>query len=97
MDGTGSMKERVSFPPERWVTPVLTIFVLPAVLLFAYRWNPALSHNLTEMFCVIVACGIFMLTWNARNFVDNHYFVFLGIAYLFAATRGMVRSAREPA
>ena len=77
------MKERVSFPPERWVAPVLTILVLPAALLLAYRWNPAFSHDLTETFSVIVACGIFMLTWNARKFVDNHYFIFLGIAYLF--------------
>ncbi len=35
------------------------------------------------MFCVVVAVGIFMLTWNARRFIDNHYFLFLGIAYLF--------------
>ncbi len=83
MKETGSMKGRVSFPPERWVPPVLTILVIPAALLFAYRWNPALSHNLTETFSVIVACGVFMLTWNARKIIDNHYFIFLGVAYLF--------------
>lgn len=83
MDGIGSSKERVSFPPERWVPPVLAILVIPFALLFAYRWNPALSHNLAETFSVVVACAVFMLTWNARKFIDNHYFIFLGIAYLF--------------
>ena len=35
------------------------------------------------MFCVVVAVSLFMLTWNARRFIDNHYFLFLGIAFLF--------------
>ena len=45
--------------------------------------EPNLPHNLAEMFSVVVAVGIFMLTWNARRFIDNNYFLFLGIAYLF--------------
>jgi PAS domain S-box-containing protein len=31
----------------------------------------------------MVAGGIFMVSWNTRRFVDNHYLLFLGIAYLF--------------
>ena len=45
--------------------------------------GPSLPHNLAEMFSVVVAIGIFMLTWNARRFLDNHFFLFLGVAYLF--------------
>ena len=45
--------------------------------------GPSLPHNLAEMFSVVVAVGIFMLTWNARRFLDNHFFLFLGVAYLF--------------
>jgi len=78
-------------PQEPWTIPArdgriplfLTVLFLPAVLFLAYRWNPVLSHNLAETFGVVVACSVFMLTWNARNFIDNHYFLFLGIAYLF--------------
>ncbi|MBI5576278.1 MAG: PAS domain S-box protein [Deltaproteobacteria bacterium] len=65
--------------------PGLAIGVLgvPAALIAAYWWNPVLSHDIAETFSIIVACGVFMLTWNARKFIDNHYFIFLGIAYLF--------------
>lgn len=59
------------------------VLLAPVLLLAAYLHNPVLSHNIVEMFCVVVACGIFMLTWNARGFIDNHYFIFLGTAYLF--------------
>jgi len=77
------MKEWVSFSPERWITLALAVLVIPAALLIAYRWNPALSHNLAETFSIVVACGVFMFTWNARNIIDNDYFIFLGVACLF--------------
>ena len=54
-----------------------------ALLYLMHLHGPALPHSLAEMFCVVVAVGLFMLTWNARRFIDNHYFLFLGIAYLF--------------
>ncbi len=57
--------------------PVIVIFYL------MHLHGPSLPHNLAEMFSVVVAVGIFMLTWNARRFLDNHFFLFLGIAYLF--------------
>jgi PAS domain S-box-containing protein len=83
LNGTESIKERIFFPRDRWLSLVLTVLFIPASLFFAYRWNPVLSHNLGETFCIIVACGVFMLTWNARGIIDNHYFLFLGITYLF--------------
>jgi signal transduction histidine kinase len=42
-----------------------------------------LFHSIVEIFSIVVACGIFMLAWNARRFLDNTYLLFLGIAYLF--------------
>lgn len=83
MGGTGSPKESIFLPRERWLPLALTLLLILALLLFADRWDPAFSHNLAEMFSVVVACGVFMLTWNARKFIDNHYFIFLGIACLF--------------
>ncbi len=72
------------FPPrEKLLGFAFGGLVVPAVLYAAYWRNPVFAHDLAEMFSVVVACGIFMLTWNARGFIDNHYFLFLGIAYLF--------------
>jgi len=78
-----SAVERTVSTREQWIRLGVVGLLVPAILYAAYRNNPVLSHDITEMFSVIVACGIFMLTWNARELIDNHYFVFLGIAYLF--------------
>jgi PAS domain S-box-containing protein len=45
--------------------------------------NYLLFHGLAEIFSIVVACGIFMIGWNARPFLENSYFPSLGIAYLF--------------
>jgi len=42
-----------------------------------------LFHTLVEIFSVIVACAIFMVAWNTRNFLNNSYLLLLGIAYPF--------------
>jgi len=42
-----------------------------------------LFHTIVELFSVCVACAIFMLVWNSRQFIQNNYMLFLGIAYLF--------------
>jgi len=79
---TGSPADKEFLPQERWL-PLAFSGLLAAVALYvAFRRTPVLAHDIAEMFSFVVAFGIFMLTWNARKLIDNHYFVFLGIAYL---------------
>ncbi|MEJ2725736.1 MAG: MASE3 domain-containing protein, partial [Deltaproteobacteria bacterium] len=47
------------------------------------RFDYLLFHSLAELFSIVVAFGIFMITWNARRFLDNSYLLFLGISFLF--------------
>ena len=47
------------------------------------HYNYLLFHGLAEVFSVVIACGIFLFAWNTRDFQDNSYLPFLGIAYLF--------------
>jgi len=42
-----------------------------------------LFHSLVEIFSIVVACGIFMISWNSRRFMDIDYPLFLGIANPF--------------
>ena len=56
----------------------LVLAALYAVSLYRY----VLFHSLAELFSVVVACGVFMVYWNARRFLDNGYFLFVGSAYL---------------
>jgi len=44
-----------------------------------------LFHSLAEGIAIVIACGVFMIAWNARRLLRNHYLLFIGIAYLFVA------------
>ncbi|MCK5718631.1 MAG: response regulator [Thiomargarita sp.] len=60
------------------------------LILFVFYYlstnNFLLFHTLAELFSIVIACGIFMFAWNSRQFMDNNYLLFLGIAYLFIAS-----------
>jgi signal transduction histidine kinase len=58
---------------------VLALSGLYLTSLYSYL----LFHSLSEIFSIVVACGIFMIAWNSRQFLDNNYFLLVGIAYLF--------------
>jgi signal transduction histidine kinase len=57
----------------------LALFGLYLTSLHSYL----LFHSLAEIFSIVVACAIFMVAWNSRQFLDNNYLLFIGIAYLF--------------
>jgi diguanylate cyclase (GGDEF)-like protein len=59
----------------------LLLFGLYLTSLYSYL----LSHSLAELFSVVIGCNIFIVAWNSRQRLDNHFFVFLGIAYLFVS------------
>ncbi|RII29188.1 MAG: PAS domain-containing sensor histidine kinase [Geobacter sp.] len=62
------------------------VFMWGAVLAGLYLaslYSYLLFHSLVEIFSVIVACGIFIIAWNARRMGVNNYFLFVGIGSLF--------------
>ena len=48
-------------------------------------YNYLLFHSLIEIFGIIVAFGVFILARNSRHFVDNKYYLLIGMGYLFVA------------
>ena len=52
-------------------------------LYFTSLYNYLLFHRLAEIFSIIIACSIFIITYNSRRFLDNNCLLFLGSAYLF--------------
>ncbi len=64
-----------------------TVFALLAFvgLHLARLYSYLLFHTLAEIFSIIVACLVFAVFWNARRFLDNACYLFIGIAYLFVA------------
>jgi PAS domain-containing protein len=61
-------------------------------LYLASLYNYLLFHSLTEIFSIVVACGIFMVTWNSRRFLDNNYLLVLGIGYLFVGGLDLIHT-----
>ncbi len=55
------------------------------ILYYISRKNYLLFHNIVEMYSIIIAAGIFIVSWNSRNHSENNKLVFLGIAYGFVA------------
>jgi signal transduction histidine kinase len=60
------------------------IFLLVALYLTSF-YNYLLFHSLAEEFALVITVSIFLFTWNARDFMDNNYLLFIGIAFLFVA------------
>jgi PAS domain S-box-containing protein len=61
----------------------LAALVVLIGLYLASLYNYLLFHSLAEGFSIVIACGIFIVAWNTRRYITNHYLLFLGIAYLF--------------
>lgn len=62
------------------------IFMGVAVLTGLYLaklYNYLLFHTMVEVFSIVVACGIFVIAWNARRMMANNYFLFIGISFFF--------------
>ena len=53
-------------------------------LYLASLYNYLLFHVVAESFSVVIAFSIFMTAWNTRYLANNHYVLFLSIAFLFA-------------
>ncbi|MBW1680965.1 MAG: PAS domain S-box protein [Deltaproteobacteria bacterium] len=66
----------------------LTLFGLYLISLYNYL----LMHSIGEAFIVIIAFGIFIVTWNSRKLMDNHYPLFIGLSYLFIAIVEMMHT-----
>lgn len=64
---------------------LISIIILLLVLYVVSLNYFLLFHSLVEIFSIVVACSIFVIAWNSRNFIRNNYLLFLGIAYLFIA------------
>jgi diguanylate cyclase (GGDEF)-like protein/PAS domain S-box-containing protein len=67
------------------VTRVLPVGLLITALYAASTYSYLLFHTLVEVFTVIVMSSVFVLAWNTRHWMENRYFLFIGIAFLFVS------------
>jgi PAS domain S-box-containing protein len=67
-------------------------FVLFVGLYLSSLQSYLLFHTLAELFSIVVACGMFFIAWNSREFMKNNYLLFLGIAYMYVAGLDLVHT-----
>ncbi len=88
------MKSPPNYQPA--LTTLSAGLFMAAGLLAVSLFNYALYHTTVELFSVVVAFGIFMITWSARRVIDSGYFLFLGIAYLFVGIFDLCHTVAHP-
>ena len=78
----------------------LKSFITCALILVAFyiisRSDYLLFHSFSDGFSIAIACGIFMISWNSREFIENNYIVFLGTAYLFIGVTDFLHMLSYP-
>lgn len=71
------------------ISPIIFVAIQIGVLLvglyLSSLYSFLLFHSLAETFSIVVACGIFIFAWHARQYLDNNYLLFVGVGFLFIA------------
>ena len=65
---------------------ILSGIAAPIGLCLISHYNYLLFHVLVELFSIVIGVTLFIVAWNLRRTITNHYILFIGIAYLFVAT-----------
>jgi len=79
-----------------WYLSILVGAVIFTGLYFSSWYNYLLFHSIAEIFSILVAFSIFVIAWNARRLMDNNYFVFIGIAFLFVGLLDLAHTLVYP-
>ena len=74
---------------------VLGIAVLACFYVLSQH-NYLLFHSIVEISAVVVGCAVFVLFWNTRRYLDNGFFLFLGIACLFSGILDLMHVLTHP-
>jgi len=60
-----------------------TVVIAGIALYIFSQIHYLLFHSIAEVFSIVIASAVFMISWNAKKQIDNPFLVSLGIAYLF--------------
>ncbi|MCX6010930.1 MAG: ATP-binding protein [Chloroflexi bacterium] len=77
---------------SRWYVTAVGGALILVGLYLSSLYSYLLFHSFAEIFSVIVAAAIFIIAWNSRRFLDNSYFLFLGVAFLFVGALDLVHT-----
>lgn len=76
------MHKLLPFLKNNYRTLFASAFVIVSLYLAALH-SYMLFHCLVELFSIVVAFAVFIVTWNSRSMQDNKFLHLLGISYIF--------------
>jgi PAS domain S-box-containing protein len=85
---------KVSNPRIYLISLVGALILLALYISSLYSY--LLFHILAEIFSILVAFSIFIISWNSRRFMDNNYFIFIGVAFLFIGLMDLAHTIAYP-
>lgn len=85
------------FPPSPvFAKPVIIhtagIAIVLAVLVIISQMNYLVFHSIVEIATIAIAISIFVIVWNARDKIDNGYFIVVGLTILFTGVIDFVHT-----
>ncbi|RZJ85421.1 MAG: histidine kinase, partial [Chryseobacterium sp.] len=72
------------------------VTVLILIFYFSLKQNYLLFHSIIELFSIIIAFAVFIITWNSRKMKDNNYLCFVGITYIFIGALDLLHTLTFP-
>ena len=70
---------------NKYIFISIVVFALCAVMDIVSRFNYPLFHSFADMITVFIAASVFVIIWNGRYLLDNHFFLCISIGFLFFA------------
>lgn len=77
-------------PINRYLPVIVAALGALYGLYLSSLYSYLLFHSITEIFSIVVACGVFIVAWNSRAITENGYLLSIGIGYLFVAGLDML-------
>ncbi|MBY8990762.1 MAG: PAS domain S-box protein [Candidatus Lokiarchaeota archaeon] len=67
--------------PEYFEILVFSVALLFTIISRIYSY--LLFHSIAEVFSIVIAGGVFFVGWNSRRYMENSFFLVLGVSSLF--------------
>ena len=71
------------------------ILVFSVALLFTFFsriYSYLLFHSIAEIFSIVIAGGVFFVGWNSRRYMENSFFLVLGVSSLFIGVIDLIHT-----
>ena len=69
-----------------------TFFIILFLTYLTSYYNYLLFHTLAELFSIVIGGGIFVICWNSKKYIDNSFFLVVGISFVFIGFIDLIHS-----